>query len=56
MKYGKGVLVMPKLVFKTEQEMLQAFLSCKFLELEVETEYGEDEKCYLDELSFDIKE
>ena len=46
---------MPKLVFKTEKDLLDAFLGCKFAQIPCETEYEEDEKCYLDELSFEME-
>jgi hypothetical protein len=46
---------MPKLVFKTEKDLLDAFLGCKFAQIPCETEYEEDEKADYDILSLDIK-
>jgi phosphatidylglycerophosphatase A len=45
----------PKLIFKDEESMLRAFLGCKFCHIECETEYEEDKKCYVDELSFEME-
>jgi len=47
---------MPKLVFKTEEDMLKAFLGCKFCQIPCETEYDDERKADVDILSFDMKE
>lgn len=48
---------MPKLIFKDEQDMLKAFLGCKFCQIECETDYdSNDDKGEIDLLSFEMKE
>jgi hypothetical protein len=45
-----------KLVFKTEQDMLKAFLGCKFAQIECETEYDSEQSCDVDSLSFEFED
>ena len=47
---------MPKLVFKTEKEMLLAFVECKFAGIYCQTEYDDEQKGEIDSLSFEFED
>jgi hypothetical protein len=43
-------------VFKTEKEMLLAFVECKFAGIYCQTEYEDDRTADLDSLSFEFED